>query len=116
DQPANKHILVIEDDEDAAELLQLFLSHLGHTVTTQYSGAEALQAAENQSFDHILMDLTLPDYNGYDLASELKQKLPDAILTIVSGHEADSEAMTTIGINSALLKPVTKDDLASVVG
>jgi CheY-like chemotaxis protein len=116
DQPANKHILVIEDDEDAAELLQLFLSHLGHTVTTQYSGAEALQAAENQRFDHILMDLTLPDYNGYDLASELKQKLPDAILTIVSGHEADSEAMTTIGINSALLKPVTKDDLASVVG
>jgi len=94
----------------------LFLSHLGHTVTTQYSGAEALQAAENQSFDHILMDLTLPDYNGYDLASELKKKLPDAILTIVSGHEADSETMTTIGINSALLKPVTKDDLASVVG
>ena len=62
------------------------------------------------------MDLTLPDYNGYDLASELKKKLPDAILTIVSGHEADSETMTTIGINSALLKPVTKDDLASVVG
>ena len=39
-----------------------------------------------------------------------------SVLTIVSGHEADSETMTTIGINSALLKPVTKDDLASVVG
>ena len=115
-QPINKHILVVEDDEDAAELLQLFLSHLGHTVTTQYSGADALQAAEEQSFDHILMDLTLPDYDGYDLASELKQKLPQAMLTIVSGHEADTEAMSSIGINSALLKPVTKDDLASVVG
>nr|NKX70447.1 response regulator [Alteromonadaceae bacterium A_SAG7] len=115
-RPINKHILVIEDDEDAAELLQLFLSHLGHTVTTQYCGADALQAAEEQSFDHILMDLTLPDYDGYDLASELKQKLPQAMLTIVSGHEADTEAMSSIGINSALLKPVTKDDLASVVG
>jgi len=62
------------------------------------------------------MDLTLPDYNGYDLAAELKQKLPDAVLTIVSGHEADTDAMSSIGIDSALLKPVSKDDLASVVG
>ena len=114
--PKHKRILVIEDDEDAAELLQLFLTHLGHAVTTEYCGADALDTAEGQNFDHILMDLTLPDYNGYDLAAELKQKLPDAVLTIVSGHEADTDAMSSIGIDSALLKPVSKDDLASVVG
>tara|TARA_Y200000002_G_scaffold266693_1_gene221675 strand:+ start:2354 stop:4450 length:2097 start_codon:yes stop_codon:yes gene_type:complete len=112
----NKRILVIEDDEDAAELLQLFLSHLGHTVTTTYSGVDALNTAQEQRFDHILMDLTLPDYNGYDLAAELKKALPDTSLTIVSGHEADTESMKSIGIDSALLKPVSKDDLESVVG
>lgn len=116
EQLNNKRILVIEDDEDAAELLQLFLSHLGHDVTTEYCGADALDTACNGEFDHVLMDLTLPDYNGYDLASELKEKLPNALLTIVSGHEADEEAMESIGIDSALLKPVSKDDLASVVG
>ena len=62
------------------------------------------------------MDLTLPDYDGYDLAEELKEKLPDAILTIVSGHEASKKTMEAIGIDSALLKPVSKDDLASVIG
>ncbi|MBT3136735.1 response regulator [Alteromonas sp. ALT199] len=116
EQLNNKRILVIEDDEDAAELLQLFLSHLGHDVTTEYCGADALDTACDGEFDHVLMDLTLPDYNGYDLASELKEKLPNALLTIVSGHEADEEAMESIGIDSALLKPVSKDDLASVVG
>jgi len=116
EETANKRILVIEDDEDAAELLQLFLTHLGHSVTTEYSGSDALQSADENDFDHILMDLTLPDYDGYDLASELKQKQPNATLTIVSGHEADKEAMSSIGISNSLLKPVTKDDLASVVG
>ena len=52
----------------------------------------------------------------HDGAHIFLQKLPQAMLTIVSGHEADTEAMSSIGINSALLKPVTKDDLASVVG
>ena len=113
---SNKRVLVIEDDEDAAELLQLFLTHLGHDVTTEYCGADALKAAESDSFDHVLMDLTLPDYDGYDLAEEIKGKLPNATLTIVSGHEASKETMQTIGIDSALLKPVSKDDLASVVG
>ncbi|MHC6646637.1 response regulator [Alteromonas sp. HB246098] len=114
--PSSKRILVIEDDEDAAELLQLFLVHLGHEVTTEYCGVDALSTAQDNDFDHVLMDLTLPDYNGYDLAGELKKQLPNASLTIVSGHEAEEEAMDAIGIDSALLKPVSKDDLASVVG
>ncbi len=112
---SRKHILVVEDDEDAAELLQLFLTHLGHDVTTYFNGAEALTSAEKNHYDHVLMDLTLPDYDGYDLANALKERLPNAKLTIVSGHDADSEAMASIGINSALLKPVTKDDLAQVL-
>ena len=110
-----KHVLVIEDDSDAAELLQLFISHLGHTVTVETSGSEALHAASNQQFDHVLMDLTLPDYNGYDLAKELKTAQPSARITIVSGHEADAQIMSEIGIDNALLKPVTKDDLESII-
>jgi DNA-binding response OmpR family regulator len=110
-----KQVLVVEDDSDAAELLQLFISHLGHTVTVETSGSDALQSASDKRFDHVLMDLTLPDYNGYDLAKELKAAQPSARITIVSGHEADSQMMSEIGIDNALLKPVTKDDLESVI-
>jgi YesN/AraC family two-component response regulator len=62
------------------------------------------------------MDLTLPDYNGYDLAALLKEVQPETTLTIVSGHEANKDAMASIGIDSALLKPVTKDDIANALG
>ena len=105
----------IEDDEDAAELLQLFLTHLGCDVVKSLCGNDALKAISEQQFDHVLMDLTLPDYDGYELAKELKAQQRDCKLTIVSGHQADKDIMSTIGIDSALLKPVTKDDLESVI-
>ena len=110
-----KSVLVIEDDEDAAELLQLFLTHLGNQVHVEYCGADALQLIDDKQFDHVLMDLTLPDYDGYELAGLIKKAVPQATITIVSGHEANQDRMKSIGIDSALLKPVTKDDLASVL-
>ena len=110
-----KRVLVIEDDRDAAELLQLFISHLGHTVVIKTNGTEAIDVASTQEFDHVLMDLTLPDYNGYDLAKVLRAALPSSDITIVSGHEADVQLMSEIGITGSLLKPVTKDDLGTVI-
>jgi len=114
-ESSTKKVLVVEDDEDAAELLQLFLTHLGCDVVKSLCGNDALQAMSEQQFDHVLMDLTLPDYDGYELAKELKAQQRNCILTIVSGHQADKDIMSTIGIDSALLKPVTKDDLESVI-
>jgi CheY-like chemotaxis protein len=110
-----KKVLVVEDDEDAAELLQLFLTHLGCDVVKSLCGNDALKAMHEQQFDHVLMDLTLPDCDGYELAKELKAQQHDCKLTIVSGHQADAGFMASIGIDSALLKPVTKNDLESVI-
>lgn len=117
DEPkiSKKKILVVEDDEDAAELLQLFLTHLGCDVVKSLCGNDALEAIKEQRFDHVLMDLTLPDYDGYELAKLLKTQQSDCKLTIVSGHQADKNTMLSIGIDSSLLKPVTKDDLESVI-
>lgn len=112
---AKKHILVVEDDKDSAQLLQLFLCHFGHTVHIVHCGEDALKASEYDKFNHILMDLTLPDYKGYDLAKVLKARQPNAKITIVSGHEANPDLMRTIGIDHAVLKPVSKEDLAAIL-
>ena len=108
-------ILIVEDDEDSAQLLQLFLCHFGHTVHIEHCGEDAIKATELDEFNHILMDLTLPDYKGYELAKALKARQPRAEITIVSGHEANPDLMRTIGIDHALLKPVSKEDLAAVL-
>ena len=81
-QPSAKRVLVVEDDEDAAELLQLFLTHLGCEVVKSLCGSDALDAVDEQSFDHILMDLTLPDYDGYELAKKIKLQQTSCKLTI----------------------------------
>ena len=114
-QPTAKKVLVIEDDEDAAELLQLFLVHQGHDVITANTGADAIECMNEVVFDHVLMDLTLPDYHGYDLAAELNQIQPKAKLVIVSGNEPDRDTMKHLGVSQSLLKPVSKEDLISVV-
>ncbi|CAD5270640.1 Signal transduction histidine kinase [Alteromonas sp. 38] len=114
-QPTSKKVLVIEDDEDAAELLQLFLVHQGHDVITANTGADAIERMNEVVFDHVLMDLTLPDYHGYDLAAELNQIQPKAKLVIVSGNEPDKDTMKHLGVSQSLLKPVSKEDLISVV-
>ena len=110
-----KRILVVEDDEDAAELLQLFLVHQGHDVIIAHTGEDAISRVNEVIFDHILMDLTLPDFHGYDLAEELMQIQPSTLLTIVSGHEPDKQLMKHLGVNQSLLKPVSKDDLYQAI-
>jgi two-component system sensor histidine kinase/response regulator len=115
EEPDGKKVLVIEDDEDAAELLQLFLVHQGHDVIAVHSGADAIDCMNDIIFDHVLMDLSLPDYHGYDLAKELKELQPSTDLVIVSGSEPDRSTMEHLGIRQSLLKPVSKDDLMTVV-
>lgn len=115
EKPNSSKVLVIEDDEDAAELLQLFLVHQGHDVITAHTGAEAITRMNEVVFDQVLMDLSLPDYHGYDLAEELTQIQPDTKLIIVSGHVPDSDIMGKLGISESLLKPVSKSDLLKVI-
>lgn len=112
---SSRQVLVVEDDEDTAELLQIFLSHQGHDVHLAYSGQEALEHLHNVTFDYVLLDLTLPDYHGYDLAKEISAIQQSASLIIVSGYEPDKEVVETLGITASLLKPVTKEDISTLI-
>lgn len=109
---AKKQVLVIEDDQDAAELMQLLLVHQGHEVAIANSGNAAIKEVQQQNFDFILLDLTLPDYHGFDLADELQQHLQNTTIVVVSGREPEAEDLVAHNISHSLLKPVSKDDLA----
>ncbi|QJR82311.1 response regulator [Alteromonas pelagimontana] len=106
-----KKVLVVEDDHDAAELVQLLLTHQGHDVIIAHSGKEALDTLSDNYFDSVLLDLTLPDYSGLDLAAEIKSLQTDVDIIIVSGREPDPKDLQKLGIQQSVLKPVSKDDL-----
>ncbi len=66
------HILVVDDLENNRELLKRHLERDGHTVTLANGGVEALAVADRQPFDVILLDLMMPDLNGFGVLSRLK--------------------------------------------
>ncbi len=110
----SRKVLLIEDDPDAAELIQLLLANQGHDVIIAQSGNKAISTMREVVFDVILMDLTLPDYHGYDLADDTRRLQPSAKVFIVSGYQPEKEKMESLGIQGALLKPVAKDDLMAL--
>ena len=66
------HMLVIDDDEVNRDLVSRYLRHDGHQVTTAASGPMALQLLEQQMFDVILLDIIMPEMDGYTVLAQLK--------------------------------------------
>lgn len=108
--------LVVEDDIEAAELMQLLLQHEGVTVRLAHTAADCLLVLEqDQSFSTIVLDLGLPDSNGLALAAKIKQHYPHLRLVIISGSEPDPAELQALGIKNVLLKPVTRQHLSKLV-
>jgi two-component SAPR family response regulator len=65
-------------------------------------------------FDYVMVDLHLPDVNGYDLIKVLLKLLDGLIFIIISGAETDPEAVKDLPVLQSLLKPVSRDDLSQL--
>ncbi len=76
-QPAAKNnsldILLVEDNRDAAQTVAMMLEFKGHRVVIAYNGKEALEQAERQRFDGAILDIGLPDTDGYTLARRFRE-------------------------------------------
>jgi len=106
-QPTKPSILVVEDDEDAADITVLLLESLGVTAVkaTTAKKCQDLLNSEHQ-WNMILLDLHLPDANGLDLAGTIKQSHPEIALVLVSGATVSEKDLKQVGIDKAILKPV----------
>lgn len=108
-------ILVVEDDEDALHAMSALLGLLGWQAITAADGASALIKAKDFSPAVILIDIHLPDMNGYVLAAQLSKELPEARIIISSGEEPDRTRASEAGVADFLLKPVSLDQLQRIL-
>ena len=83
DKPKTGRILVVEDDWDILEVLKLMLEYEGHQVVTAKHGKAALVAAASKSFDLVVMDISMPEMSGIDVARALREAAKTAELYIV---------------------------------
>lgn len=109
-------ILVIEDDPEIVKHLQILLKDEGFTVSSAATRKAALEEAEKNRYDLVLLDLSLPDGNGYSLCTALKHidDMPVIFLTAMN-DEASIVTGFDLGADDYITKPFKPMELVSRV-
>jgi DNA-binding response OmpR family regulator len=114
-----KRILVVDDDENILTLERTILEQKGFDVTTVPGGAEALQALHDQSFDLVLLDVMMPEIDGFTVCRRIKddpklKDIPVIFLTAKGGGDALAEGFES-GAIMYINKPFTANKLLTIV-
>ena len=100
-------ILIVDDDPSTLEVIALYLDSRGHSVTTQESGEEALNALEENVFDLIVSDVHMAGMNGFELLKAVRKRVPDVGFILMTAYEEKyplSEALAA-GADGYISKP-----------
>src|SRR5690606_34427678 len=117
--PAGARVLIIDDNTDSAQGLAMCLETSGYRVDQARDGAQGLKVALEACPDIVLLDIGLPDIDGYEVAQRLRAQpsLRDVPLIAMTGYggEADRRRAEQVGIDCYLVKPIDYDVLTGVL-
>ena len=111
----NEHIFVVDDEILAAETIKTMLEIIGYKVSLAFSGTEALRIykEKHQTFDAVLLDISMPDMSGLETFRALKEINPALIAILISGHtlNIDTDQFAGEGISGFLQKPCDRYEI-----
>jgi len=117
--PAQRHVLVVDDNVDAADMLAALIEARGHQVFVAHDGPRALELARTQPLDVVLLDIEMPGMNGYEVARALRSapELANVQLIAVSGHAAatDRNRSRLSDFDAHMVKPVDPQNLFAAI-
>jgi CheY-like chemotaxis protein len=112
-------VLIVDDNADAANVLQMLLSTTGHEVRIEYTAASAIERARQFAPQVCLLDIGLPDMDGKDLARRLRSmpETADAMLIAATGYGQEQDRKDTIaaGFDHHFVKPVDTAKLLALL-
>lgn len=112
-------VLVVDDNLDAADMLVMMLQMFGHEVKAAYSGQSALATAFEYEPDVVLLDIGLPDMNGYEVARRLRQHAQTESMRLIAltgyGQDSDHQQAEEAGFDHHLVKPVPPQKLQELL-
>jgi PAS domain S-box-containing protein len=115
----NERILLVDDEEMLANMVEMMLARLGYSVLTQTSSVEALNVFRKRPFhfDLVVTDYTMPQMTGADLAREILAVRSDIPIILCTGYSEriSEEKAREIGIEQFLMKPLNRRSLATTV-
>ena len=113
-----QRVLVVEDSDDGREMLAALLRMLGHEVFEASTGAAAIEQARRHAPSVVIMDIGLPDIDGYEVAGRLRRRMgADIRLVALSGYgqPQDRARSREAGFDEHLVKPVDPATLGEVI-
>jgi len=112
-------VLIIDDEKIVLDVLQRILSRLGYRPIITESWEIALDLYSSASFDLVLMDVLMPEKNGFEIAREMRKIRPDQKIVLVTGIGAEMAAAQAeaeeVGIEYVLPKPFSYDKVKHVL-
>jgi GAF domain-containing protein/ActR/RegA family two-component response regulator len=111
--PAGLHCLVVDDEEEVAEVVADILTGAGHTVVVAGSGQAALERLGAERFDLVFTDLAMPGMTGWQVARAVKDRHAEVPVVMMSGFgvEVAPEELRTNGVDLVLAKPLQIRDV-----
>ena len=109
-------ILIAEDDEFIAELERDYLEAVGYEVQLCFDGAEAMKLAKDNDYSLILLDVMLPNENGFNICREIrKTKNTPVIIVSAKGEDVDKIRGLGLGADDYISKPFSPAELTARV-
>ncbi len=112
------NVLIIDDNEQITKMISSFLDMSNHDCTVVNDGKEGLEQIKTKRFDSIVLDLAMPEFDGYEILSTLQSEDPSQLpkIIILTASTVPIETVRKfkeLGVSSCLQKPVDIDQLLS---
>ena len=110
-------ILIVDDEESIREVLATILEEEGYVAETAKNGKEAIEKSETTFYNLALIDIRLPDMEGTELLSAIKETTPKMVKIIMTGYPSLQNAVKAVnkGANAYILKPFKVEDVLKTI-
>jgi DNA-binding NtrC family response regulator len=111
------NILIVDDDPSIRKVLAAILEEKGYKVDTAETGKIAIQKTKTKFFNLALLDIRLPDMEGTELLTQMKQTTPPMIKIMVTGYPSIQNAVEALnkGANAFIIKPLNIDQALKII-
>ena len=112
------NVLIIDDNEQITKMISSFLDMSNHDCTVVNEGKEGLELIKTKQYDSIVLDLAMPEFDGYEILDTLKSEDPSQLrkIIILTASTVPIETVRKfkeLGVSACLQKPVDIDQLLS---
>jgi two-component system CheB/CheR fusion protein len=117
-EPDGQRLLLVEDNQGAREMLAAYLEIEGYTLATACNGSEGIEVFDEFMPVICVVDIGLPDLDGFEVARQIRQKdhQPNLLIALTGyGQEQDKQQVLKAGFDLHIVKPIAPDELISII-